>query len=196
MKRWVLLALLLFSLETAPVRAHGFGLFRQPAEVRSAYYVPTVVYYVPVTPAPVWLPGPPVTIVPSQPLVIQSQPVVSQPFATPSVAPAATTEPPLASRKVSTGSTSMRVGEQFYQLLPGPVRMGKVGDTDLCSVAFWNLTNQTLALHVNGRDVSLAPNKSATLELPPTFAWQIQGREAEATRIPTDRGSAEILIRR
>src|SRR5205085_6852550 len=84
MKRWVLLALLLFALEVAPVRANGFGVVRRPAEVRSAYYVPSVVYYVPITPAPVWIPGPPVTIVPSQPVFVQ-------PFATPTVAPAATT---------------------------------------------------------------------------------------------------------
>jgi hypothetical protein len=123
-----------------------------------------------------------------------------QPYATPTVAPAATTEPPLAQPRVGTstsGSTSMRVGESFYQLLPGPVRMGREGESsDRCSVAFWNLTGQTLSLHVNGRNVSLAPNKSTTLDLPMTFAWQIQGREAEAMRIPSDRGSAEILIRR
>jgi hypothetical protein len=190
MKRWFLLALLLFALEAAPVRANGFGMIHRPVEVRSGYYVPSVVYYVPYVPAPVWVPSAPVTIVPTQPVV--------QPFAAPLAAPAATTEPPLTSRSSPStgGSTSMRVGERFYQLLPGPVRMGREGESDRCSVAFWNLTGQTLNLHINGRDVSLAPNKSATLDLPQTFAWQIQGREAEATRIPSDRGTAEILIRR
>ena len=30
MKRWVLLALLLFALDVAPVRANGFGVVRRP----------------------------------------------------------------------------------------------------------------------------------------------------------------------
>ncbi len=190
MKRWLLPALVLLALEGTPLRANGFGLVRRPVEVRSGYYVPST-FYVPIASAPIALPISPIGVMPAQPVFLT-------PFAVPFSAPPSTTaEPPLSPRPGPSGtSTSLRVGESFYQLLPGPVRMEKEGDSDRCSVAFWNLTSQTLTLRINGRDVSLTPGKSATMELPPTFAWQIMGREGEATRIPGGRATAEVLIRR
>ncbi len=186
MRRWLLLALFVFALEVAPLSANGFGMVRRPSEVRSAYYFPSVVY-VPVA-APVVFP-----MVPAQPFILT-------PYALPLAAPASTTvEPPLFQQprpRVSEGSTSLRAGESSYQVLPGPMRMGRDGESERCSVGFWNLTSKPLTLRINNRDWPLTPGKSVTLDLPPTFAWQIAGREAEATRIPSGRGTAEVLIRR
>lgn len=206
MKRCLLALLLLLALEAAPAHAFGFGLFRRPTEVRyssyyvpsTVYYVPSTAYYVPVTPAPIIYPAPmlpPVPVVPSFPVV---GPSVGSPFAVPLAAPPSTTAEPPVSPPVRpmSGSTSLRVGESFYDVLPGPMRMD--GDTarTRCSVAFWNLTAQTMTLRVDNRDVVLASGKSTTLELPLTFAWQVVGREAGATTIPSGRATAEVLIRR
>ena len=189
MKRLLLLALLLLALEVAPVQANGLGLFRRPTEVRYSYYTPAVVYY-PVAPPPVYYP-----MVPAQPIGV-APPLVEQ-WAVPIAAPPSTTaEPPRSSAPRAGEARSMRVGESFYQVLPGPLTMGKDGEKEHCSIAFWNLTQKTLTLRINDRDTSIAPNRSVTLDLPQTFAWRIDGREAEATQIPKGHGSAEILIRR
>src|SRR5438067_1833462 len=117
MSRW-LLVLVLLALESAPAQANPFGLFRRPAETRSAYYVPAAVYYprasapiyYPMASAPIYYPTVPVQMMPAQPVVLS-------PFAVPIAAPPSiTAEPPL-SPVPRPGSTSMRVGESFYQVL-------------------------------------------------------------------------------
>lgn len=192
MKRCLVPSLFLLVFVMGSARGNGFGLSNRPVEVRY-YYTPSVVYY-PIVP-PVYCPTPtrPVmSTLPTVPLVpMQSaQPGFAAPRAAP---PSSSAEPPLS--ETPRGPTkSMRVGESFYDVLPGPTGMSKVGDR--CSVAFWNLTAGTIALRIDGKDLTLAAGKSATMEVPSTFAWQIVGREGGATSIPAGHPTAEVLIRR
>lgn len=187
MRRSLWLALLLLGL---PVSAHGFGRSRGAVEVRpSYYYVPAYSYYVPVGPRVVY-PLPPVFVAP---------PITVSPYATPVVAPASVSaEPPLAdSPRASVGesaSTSQRPAGSFYSVLLGPRGMER--SDGRCSVAFWNLTGRTLSLRIDGRDHVLSAGRSLTLDLPRSFAWQVSGREPEATRIAGESTTAEVLIRR
>jgi hypothetical protein len=205
MKRCVLPAILLVVLAAGPAGANGFGLFRRSAEVRYGYYYPSYYYpsyyYYPSAPV-YYYPSVAAPVVPYHAPVVQPAVVTPVQYAVPTAAPPSLTpepvqtgEPPLF-RPSSGRSTAMRVGESFYEVLPGPAGMSKTGEGERCSVAFWNLTGQTLTLRVSGRDVSLAPSRSVTLDVTPTFAWQVVGREGEATTIPSGRATAEILIRR
>jgi hypothetical protein len=191
MIRWVLSAVLLTMFTSSPLWAGGFGFYR-PISVSSYYYCAPPVAYYPISPAPVIYSVPAVTVQPIQ----RVQPVIAAPVpcAVPTAAPPSTSsEPPMSKPAVGT-STSMRVGESSYEVLAGPEGMSKVGGR--CSVAFWNLTGRTVSLRIDGRDVTLAAGKTTTLDLPMTFAWQIDGREGQATRIPEGKPTAEILIRR
>jgi hypothetical protein len=197
MKHCTLLGILLLSLAAGPAWAHGFGLYHRPTEVRySYYYYPSTVYYYPAAPVYYYVRPAPV-VQPYYPAAPVMAPVVQQ-YAVPVAAPASTTlEPPiLPSRPSGGGATSMRVGESFYEVKPGPVTTGREGTDGRVSVGFWNLTSQPLTVRVEGRDLPLSPGRTVMVDLPATFAWRIVGREGEATTIPAGRTSAEILIRR
>jgi len=149
--------------------------------------VPRLVYPA----APVFV-APPLTVAPAATIV---------PYAFPVAAPASVVaEPPLAdpARRTTSDSSppsaSPRSGGSFYSVLPGPAGMER--SDDRCSVAFWNLTGRTLAVRIDGRDHVLGAGRSLTLDLPRTFAWQVSGREAEATRVAAGSPTAEVLIRR
>jgi len=198
MRRSIWLALLFLTLATSTASAHGFGTSRRPVEARTSYYsVPSVVYYYSAAPRFVYS-APPVFAAPP---IIFTPPVRFAPYASPVAAPSSVTgEPPLADPgRRSTGessspSTSLRSGGSFYSVLPGPRGMER--SDDRCSIAFWNLTGGTLSLRIDGRDHVLSAGRSVTLDLPRTFAWQVSGREPEATRIAAGSATAEVLIRR
>ena len=198
------LAILLVGLIATPAPAAGYVIVR-PVEVRSAYPLPS--YYCPAPFYPSFYPALP---------VFSTTPFVS-PLALPRTAPAsmptATTSteevplpvprrPSVSVEPVPSPSTpsappapsAARPGEPFYSVQPGPA--GKDRADRRCSVAFWNLTGRPLSVRIAGKDHTLSTGRSLTLELPCVFAWQIEGREAEATRLPGGHPTAEVLIRR
>jgi len=63
-------------------------------------------------------------------------------------------------------------------------------------VAFWNLTDRELSLKIDGDARRLPRGKSVTLDLPPQFVWQIDGREPKTERVPSTESALEIVIRR
>ena len=67
---------------------------------------------------------------------------------------------------------------------------------DRFSIAFWNLSNSDLVLKVASRSYPLPRNKNLQLEMDRDFVWQVEGREAQVERIPTNESGLEIVIRR
>ncbi len=65
-----------------------------------------------------------------------------------------------------------------------------------CSVAFWNLADRPLALHVAGRSHMIASRHQVTLDLPREFQWQINQRPPEPTQVAQEQSALEIVIRR
>jgi hypothetical protein len=51
-------------------------------------------------------------------------------------------------------------------------------------------------LEINGRSRRLPPGKSVTLKLPRRFTWQITGSTPHEERVPADKSTMEIVIRR
>src|SRR5262245_44048132 len=194
MKRSLTLAILLVRLLVSSSQAN-FGLFRRQTEVR--YYYAPPVYVVPnyqpvfypfieTAPAVVFPQPAPITTFPAVPAVPALPPrgtIIQQATPTPAP-PSITPEPPMG----PTGTTSFRVSDRFYDLYSGATRMAAT--SDLCSVAFWNLSGQTMTVRVDGRDVVLAPNRSVTLDLPRNFTWQVAGRAAEVAQINSSHSAA------
>jgi hypothetical protein len=95
----------------------------------------------------------------------------------------------------SQAATSLRPGERYYDVYSGATRMTSASETS-ASVAFWNLTGQTMTLSVAGQTHVLAAGRSVTLDLPRSFTWQVPGRATETTQISAGHTTAEVLIRR
>jgi hypothetical protein len=67
---------------------------------------------------------------------------------------------------------------------------------DVCRVAFWNLSSRDLVLTIDGESRTLAQGKSLNLQLKREFVWRIVGSEAQLERIPANKATLDILIRR
>lgn len=216
MRRSSWLAFVVLLMVTATASARGF---RRATEVRpSNYYAPSYSFYYPVAPQVVYSYSVPTPVHVARPIYVEptvryAPPVTYTPavtfappvdftpitFATPAAAPAAEIEEPrLTPRPLpierAAPSTSLRPGESFYSVTPGP-RGRDTGD-QYCSVAFWNLTRGALSVRIDGRDHVIGAGRRLTLELPRSFAWHVNGREAEATRIAAGHSTAEVFIRR
>jgi len=63
-------------------------------------------------------------------------------------------------------------------------------------VAFWNLTDQDLALRIDGKPQPLQRGQSITLDLGRQFVWQVEGRDPQRENIPLGESALEIVIRR
>ena len=195
MKRWATrLALALWMGMAFPASAH-FGFLSRPRPA-TAYY-----FAVPVVAAPVYT-IPPVVCVP-----IAAPIAGPRPFAQPQTAPPSMgSEPPLADQekpapKVQPSpppgpvAPQSRISNYYdsYAVAPGAAVKSAVGR---CSVSFWNLSAHDLVLKVGDQRVTLAPGRSATLNLEQQFTWQIEGREAQTSRAAQEGSAMEIVIRR
>jgi hypothetical protein len=65
-----------------------------------------------------------------------------------------------------------------------------------CSVAFWNLTDRDVTLKLGTQSLPLARGKSATLEMPHEFTWQVDGRESQTQKVAASETGLEIVVRR
>ena len=66
----------------------------------------------------------------------------------------------------------------------------------MCSVAFWNLADKPVQLHIGGQTHTVPRQQAVTLNLPRQFQWQIDQREPEPAQVAQDQGAMEIVIRR
>jgi hypothetical protein len=193
-------ACVVLALAALPASAH-FGIFRRPAEVvrASYYYVPPTYYYVP----PVVCVPPAVAIEvvpPSQPPPLP-QPLPAQPpapvtppnRATPQPAPATPPEqvPPLPppAQAIQAKKTA-----PYFDVYPSGGE--RPTDTNRKVVTFWNLSAAALTVQIDGQNQVLAPKSSQTFRLPGAFAWRVEGREPEASRVGADEAGITIMIRR
>ncbi len=180
----------------SPAQAH-FALFHRPVQTR-AFYVPIAVVVTPV-------PAPAVRVPCPEPLLGSAAPVVAPapPAATPLPSPPSsgplrpTPAPqPRSSPPVNEGAaTSAKVSTSFYEALPtANAAAPRAGS--LFSVTFWNLSNTPLSLHVAGQMRTLNRGQRWTLELDREFAWQVEGRETQVSRVPAGEPGLTVLIRR
>jgi len=66
----------------------------------------------------------------------------------------------------------------------------------LYRVGFWNLTDRDLTVKVDGQPHALARGRGLTLTLGRQFVWQVDQRAPTNERIPEDKTTLEIVIRR
>jgi hypothetical protein len=123
-------------------------------------------------------------------------------YATPTPAPASSSEPPLAPRDApmppaGAGLTETRKpSDRFFDSYFVASDPGRPASRDRCSVVFWNLTGQGLLLHVDGQSRRLERGASVRLDLGREFRWSIAGREEDPQQVPVSEAGVEIVIRR
>jgi hypothetical protein len=77
-----------------------------------------------------------------------------------------------------------------------PVRREVPLAPDRARVGFTNLTRRDVVLRINGQPQVLPSGRAVNLNLPRQFVWQIDQREPQGERVPSDRNSVDIVIRR
>lgn len=168
-------------------------------QVSSCYYVAPVIYVPTYTACydPCAFVAPPLIRIPPP---FPAGPGFAQPIP---AGPSPSREPPLAvpsspQKPEEKPKTSMpRVVEsRFYDTFPVALRDGDRPADNRCSVGFWNLSNTDLVLKVGSQRHSLPRGKNVLLDLEREFVWHIEGREAQAEKIPQEQSALEIVIRR
>jgi hypothetical protein len=66
---------------------------------------------------------------------------------------------------------------------------------DRCKVGFWNLTGRDVTLKIDGRQQTIPKNRSLTLDLNRSFAWQMDQGETVTERVPDEQTAHEVLLR-
>jgi hypothetical protein len=66
---------------------------------------------------------------------------------------------------------------------------------DRCKVGFWNLTGRDVTLKIDGRQQTIPKNRSLTLDLDRSFAWQMDQGEIVTERVPDEQTAHEVLLR-
>ncbi len=161
----------------------------------SYYYYPATSYYVPsyyYTPTVVTESIP---IVPTVPTIVcpSTETVEPQTYAQPVPAgprPSRIIQPP----KTETGKDNPNIrvqetNERYYRGSPISTQ------ADTIRVGFWNTTNRTVVLRVDGITRTIRGKGGATLDLPRSFTWQIDQEPAETETLSSNRRSYEIFIR-
>jgi hypothetical protein len=69
------------------------------------------------------------------------------------------------------------------------------GAGDRHSVGFWNLSSQDLMVTVAGQRIVLPRGRSATVQVPRQFTWQVEGRPPLVEQVPAGESAMEIVIR-
>jgi hypothetical protein len=207
-----LTACVVLAVAALPASAN-FGLFRRHAGVaRVSYYYAPLPYFVPgvVCPPPVietGPPAPPPLIHPAPPPPSPSPAVPPPHQAAPQPAPASPAEqlpplppnvppaPPVMPPAQPQEATAHKVEESYFRVYTnaGSERNSR---TERKSVTFWNLTDAALTLKIDGQSQVVPAKSSQTLQVPGEFAWRVQGREPEVSRVPPEETGVTIMIRR
>jgi hypothetical protein len=85
--------------------------------------------------------------------------------------------------------------DAFYFAPDARTPLGKTRENS-APVSFWNLSERSVMLRVNGQSYRLRRGQQASFTLPRQFQWQIEQREPIAAEVPSDRRGVEIVIRR
>jgi hypothetical protein len=167
--------------------ASAFGYWYTPAYVYSSYYyapIPVYYQYYWAVPAYSCQPASAVTAIPAD------SPSTSKADAEPPVLPAATGEPPVGGMNQRPPTISA-TRAQSGNVVPGGAPLPK----DRCRVGFWNLTGREVTLTVEGKSVTLAKNRSVTMDLERNFAWQVDQRPQHVERIAEGQFAYDLVIR-
>src|SRR5262249_28260168 len=155
-----------------------------PAYYPVSYSYPSTYYY--------WA-APTYACVPAGPAVYSPMPAYT-PYAQPRPAPpSGTPEPPLQ----KTDKRGPKITESRYadekkvltQSSPAPA-------PGQCRVGFWNLTGRDVTLTIDGQTHTVKRNRALTLDLSREFEWRMNEGETRTERVPADRVTHEIVLRR
>lgn len=164
-----------------PLAASARGWGHRRSAVTSYYYypMPATYYYAPSVPV-IYAPPAPAIIAPASPPV----------YAVPSPAPALSAPPTAAPPTPAPGVTESRSSSgETPAASPAPA-------AGLVTVAFWNRSDRDEWVRIAGEWRFLRQGRGLTLDLPRDFAWQVQGRNTQQERIPTEKSALQIAIRR
>jgi len=126
------------------------------------------------------------------------------------VAPPSVREPKLASREERTAPPSVREPmlasreeraaplTPEYAVYPVPGRDPAVppGPVTRVRVGWWNQTERTVELLIDGQSHRIPPRQSLKLTVPGTFRWNEVGQPSRTESVPADAVGLEIVIRR
>lgn len=180
----LLASAVLLLLVSVPASANWW---RRAAPVTvSAYYYPPVV---------VWSPSYPVVcppVVTAVPAPTAAPPV----HATPVPAPASPAPiRPIPAPQPTPPPAGVRESQSYYDAYAASTAASAPASST-CAVGFWNSTARPVTLRVAGQVYTLAAGRGVMVDLPRQFAWQIDGRESQTTRVPADQVGVDIVIRR
>jgi hypothetical protein len=155
-----------------------------------AYYYPLPVY---VAPVPVCVPTiqpTPLSAAPSTP-----PPPLAPQYAPPTPAPASGSQ---SSQKSLSSPSAASYGESlaFYDAYPVARRDPAQPSGDHAQVAFWNLTDHDLTIHIDGQARQVPQGQRMAGNLKRAFVWQVEGREPKSEALGRDEAALEIVIRR
>lgn len=183
----------LLSIQANESAANGFRWFGTVSTGYSypVYQRPAAVYYAPAyyTPVIVCVPTAPAAPVPV-PIITPGVPYAQPVPAPPSQGPRPQTgEPPLA----DPGKGAPKVSETR---LTAKKIAADAGAKDRCRVGFWNVSGRDVLLTVNGEQRLIPRDRSVTLTLGRSFAWQIDQRPVESGQVSAGNDTLEIVIRK
>jgi hypothetical protein len=176
-----------------PPAAPAHGLRSRPLTV-AAYYYPVQVSYIPPYRAYYVVANVPVPLCPVAAPVIE----LSPPYAVPYAAPPSSE--PVLPRQPAVPSTRepprVRESRYFGGRSLSTAQVNEPPSVERCRVGFWNVSNRDLVLTINGERQAVPRRKSVTLDLGREFVWMVEGAEAQRERIPADKSTLEIVLRR
>jgi len=149
----------------------------------------------PVAPVVVIPVGP--MVVPVGPMVVPAGPPIRlRPAAVEEllrVAPPTVREPKLATREERAAPLTPE-----YAVYPVPGRDPAVppGPVTRVRVGWWNQTERTVELLIEGQSHRIPPRQSLKLTVPGTFRWNEVGQPSRTESVPADAVGLEIVIRR
>lgn len=181
-----------------PGQAHGWKAVSPPVTtayypVWTAWYVAPAVVWQPVAPLPTCLPAPAVSVTPGAAPASPTPPAQARPTPAP---PSAAPVNPAPAAPARPAAPQVNESRSFFDTYTVSARVSERPEAGRCSIAFWNLTNQDLALRVDGKPQVVAKGKHVTFDLGRQFVWQVEGREPQQEQLPETETGLEIVIRR
>jgi hypothetical protein len=171
------------------VPAHAYYAYSVP--VTTAYFYPECGLPAPVT--TLFYYAPPLYTVAPPPCITEAQSASpATPYATPRPAP------PSAPAPSAAPGPAPKITESRSRTGRYPPGFSTSSDAakNLYRVGFWNLAGRDLTITVDGQVHSLPQGRAITVSLGRRFVWQVDEHEGQEERIPADRSTLEIVIRR
>ena len=187
------IAMMTAAIGTCLVLGGGFGGHARGADFYWSYYAPDFCYAsAPVEwvslMSPVYYDPCTVFVVPPDCVATTTTP---GPYATPRAAPPSSTGPAQAPTRAAPKVSESR---SFYYG-PDASTNGAREPGDVVTVTFWNLSEQDLALMIEGRAQLVSRGQNVRADVQRQFLWRVEGRGVQAERIPDAQRSMEIVIR-